>query len=215
MPGGNHCFDIRDSRRKSGVLLCVTLLFAGAGIEAAPFLEPGRVEPPPETLKTPLHFKRHNFQAFCYNAIGCHITYNGHQFLPLFGEPNPDSYVSPPPSSPNYRDKWPGRGHMSIPNFPGPVQVSWKSMDEKEHHATIDFSSIFEDGLIWHNVPKDDIADFFSVPYAGSPDTFVELNDRTVSVYMSMFIPTKSEQVPGNNHSSFRNDVLLVWPKTY
>lgn len=88
-------------------------------------------------------------------------------------------------------------------------------MDGVEHHTSIDFSSIFEDGIIWHKVPKDDMADFFSGPYAGSPDIFVEVNDRTVSVYMSMFIPTKSEQIPGNNHSSFRNDVLLVWTRTY
>lgn len=195
--------------------LAVTFSLSTGCTFAMPSENESKIQPPSPTLGAPLHFKRHNFQAFCYNAIGCHITYNGHQFLPLFGEPNPDSYVSPPPSSPNYRDKWPGRGHMSIPNFPGPVQVSWKSMDETEHHASIDFSSIFEDGLIWHKVPKSDMADFFSGPYAGSPDIFVEVNDRTVSVYMSMFIPTKSEQIPGNSHSSFRNDVLLVWTKTY
>lgn len=204
-----------NTRWQTLLTLAVTFSLSTGCTSAMPSENEPKIQPPTPTLSAPLHFKRHNFQAFCYNAIGCHITYNNHQFLPLFGEPNPDSYVSPPPPSPNYREKWPGRGHMSIPNFPGPVEVSWKSMDGVEHHTSIDFSSIFEDGIIWHKVPKDDMADFFSGPYAGSPDIFVEVNDRTVSVYMSMFIPTKSEQIPGNNHSSFRNDVLLVWTRTY
>jgi hypothetical protein len=201
--------------RSALIALGVTMSLSTGCTSAMPIETGQKIQPPAPTMSAPLHFKRHNFQAFCYNAIGCHVTYNSHQFLPLFGEANPDSYVSPPPSSPEYRDKWPGRGHLSILNFPGPAQVSWKSMDGEAHQASIDLSSIFEAGVVWHNVPKNDMADFFSGPYAGSPDIFLEVNDRTINVYMTMFIPTKTEQVPGNSHSSFRNDVLLVWTKTY
>lgn len=215
MPSGNHCFDICDSRRKSGILLCITLLFAGAGIEAAPFPEPGRVEPPPETLKTPLHFKRHNFQAFCYNAIGCHVIYDNHNFSPIDAEGNPEGHISPPPSGSDYRQEWLGRSYVDVPNFPGPVQVRWKSMDGQKHEAAIDLAAIFHDELVWHDVPAKDMAHFFEGPIAGSPDIFLEVNDRTVSVYMAMFIPTKKEQVAGNRYSAFRNDIVLAWTQTY
>lgn len=215
MQSGNRCFDNRAPRRKSGALLCVTMLFAGAAIGATPLPGPGRVEPPPETLSTPLHFKRHNFQAFCYNAIGCHVLYDGHNFSPAHAGENPGDYISPPPRDSDYRQQWLGRSYVDIPNFPGPVQVRWRSLDGRKHEAAIDLAAIFKDELVWHDVSAEDIAHFFEGPTAGSPDIFLEVNDRTVSVYMTMFIPTKKEQVAGNPYSAFRNDILLAWTQTY
>ena len=174
-----------------------------------------KIDPPVPTKDVPLRFKRHNFQAFCYNTIGCHVIYDDHNFSPIAAESEPDSYVSPPPKGPDYRQDWLGRAYVDIPNFPGPARLTWKSMDGRKHEASIDLSAIFKDELVWHDVPKDEMTHFFNGPVAGSPDIFLEINDRTVNVYMTMFIPTKKEQVPGNKYSAFRNDIILAWTHTY
>lgn len=203
-------------RRAMLILMLGAMAFLSTAQVLAKSLEGGRrIDPPAQTIEVPLRFKRHSFQAFCYNAIGCQVTYNNHRFLPLSGEADPYNYVSPPPPSTDYREEWLGRSHIGILNFPGPAQVSWKSLDGKAHQATIDLSSIFEDELVWHKVSKKDMANFFSGPYPGSPDIFLEVNDRTINIYMTMFIPTKTEQIAGNRYSSFRNDIFLTWTRSY
>jgi hypothetical protein len=103
----------------------------------------------------------------------------------------------------------------AIRNFPPPAEVKWTSKDGAAHEASVDFDKIFKDRLIWHNVPKAEMADFCSGPYAGSPDILLEVNDHTVNVYMTMLIPTKTAQIPGNKYGFHRNDVLLAWTHTY
>lgn len=157
----------------------------------------------------PLHFARHNFGAACYNTLRCSIVYNDKEFAP-FNRDKP----APAPNSPDYRDNW-DSPYLGIRNFPRPAEVHWTSLDGVKHEAKVDMAAIFKDQLIWHKVPKSDMADFYSGPVAGEPDIFMEVNDRTISVYMEMLIPTKTEQVPGNKLSDGRDDRFLVWARTY
>jgi len=41
------------------------------------------------------------------------------------------------------------------------------------------------------------------------------VNDRTINVYMKAFVPTRVPQIPGNEYSHFRNELILAWSKTY
>lgn len=203
------------NRRHAFLKLGFMISLSTGCVSAMPTENSHKIDPPAQTLSVPLHFKQHNFQAFCYNTIGCHILYNNHNFSPSAGESDPDGYVSPPPKSPDYRQDWLGTAYVDIPNFQPPVEVRWKSRDGEEHRASIDLAEIFKDELVWHRVAKEDMAHFFEGPVAGSPDIFVEVNDRTINVYMTMFIPTKKEQVEGNQYSAFRNDIILAWTRTY
>lgn len=45
---------------------------------AVPIDDPQNIEPPALTRQAPLHFKRRNFDAFCYDVTGCPVAYNGH-----------------------------------------------------------------------------------------------------------------------------------------
>lgn len=164
---------------------------------------------PALTRQVPLHFKRHNFEAFCYDATGCSIMYNGrYQVQKGEGE------ASPPKPAGDYREGW-GSAELGISNFPAPAEVRWKSKDGTAHEAKVDIAQIFKDELIWHNVPKEAMTDFYSGPVAGAPDIYLEVDDRTISVYTAMFIPTRQPQVPGNKDSDFRKDIFLVWSRTY
>ena len=88
-------------------------------------------------------------------------------------------------------------------------------MDGVQHKASIDMAAIFKDELIWHKVPKADMADFYRGPVAGAPSIFLEVDDHTINVYSRMFIPTRTEQIPGNKYSNARDDLFLVWTRTY
>ena len=67
-----------------------------------------------------------------------------------------------------------------------------------------------KDQKVLHNVPKEDV-----LGDLGNPDILLEVNDRTINVYMRAFVPTRELQIPGNKYSRFRDDLILAWSKTY
>ncbi|HWG88442.1 MAG TPA: hypothetical protein VN679_11730 [Candidatus Acidoferrales bacterium] len=168
------------------------------------------IQPPPETLAVPLRFASHNFAAHCYNTLSCKVIYDNYDFTPYDVDAPAQA-----PSSPNYRAAWMPASYIVLHDFRAPAEVEWKSLDGVSHEAKVDMAVIFKDHLIWHKVPKSDMADFFRGPVAGSPSIFLEVNNHTINVYMGMFIPTRTEQIPGNKDSDFRDDLFLVWTRTY
>ena len=93
-----------------------------------------------------------------------------------------------------------------------PARATWTSRDGTALSAEIDLASLFRDGLIRHNLRREEIAEGVSI---GSTSIIVEINDRTINVYTRTFIPTKREQTPGNRYSNFREDLIKVDSWTY
>jgi hypothetical protein len=170
-----------------------------------------RIEPPALTKEVPLRFGGHNFEAYCFNVIGCNVIYNGR-----YQRKNAPDEISAPPPSPDYVQHWMG-GEAGIRNFPPPAEVRWKSLDGVAHEAKVDISVIFKDELIWHKVPKTDMAFYKDALLSGTgdPDIFLEVNDRTINVYIGAFIPMRNEQRPGHKDSNYRQDNFLAWTHTY
>lgn len=161
----------------------------------------------------PLTFKRHDFRAYCYNTIGCEVIYAGNNFTRL----RSGDVVSPPPPSPDYREKWGFASYGGIANFPPPARVRWKSSDGVPHEAEVDIGAIFKNELVRYRVPNDEIREgaFPGPGPATDPSIFLEVNDRTINVFMKAFIPTKAEQVPGDKLSDVRTDLILAWTHSY
>lgn len=161
----------------------------------------------------PLKFKRHDFRAYCYNTIGCEVIYANNNFTRL----RSGDVVSPPPPSPDYREKWGFASYGGIPNFPRPAHVRWKSMDGVPHEADVDIGAIFKDELVRYSVTNEEIREgaFPGPGPATDPSIFLEVNDRTINVFTKAFIPTKKEQIPGNKYSDSREDLILAWTRTY
>lgn len=157
----------------------------------------------------PLKFKSHSFQVVCYDTYGCNVFYAG---LEQWGD-EPDRFR---PSSasygPNYQINWNGT-HAMIRNFPPPAEVRWRSKDGQPHEAEIDIGAIFQDELIRHHVAREDMADVPDGSYSHEPSIILEVNDRTIRVWMRAHIPTKALQKLGNRYSDYRNDLVLA--KTY
>src|SRR3546814_519443 len=99
---------------------------------------------------------------------------------------------------------------MSI--LPPPAEVRWMSLDGVAHEATVDVGAIFKDQRALYRVPDIEIPDR---SWGGEPSILLEINDRTVSLYMKAFIATKVEQIPGDKNSDFREDAVLAWKHTY
>lgn len=188
--------------------LAATLLLMTGG-QSAMSTEP--VEHKPDDSGSsmfPLRFYHHAFQVFCYNTLRCHVIYNDFNFTPY----KADSEPSPAPSSADYRDHWPFASYLGNRNFPPPAEVKWISLDGVTHEAKVDIGAIFKDERVLYKVPDAEIPDR---SWGGEPGILLEVNDRTINVYMKAFIATKKEQTPGNKNSDFRDDVILAWTHTY
>jgi hypothetical protein len=158
-------------------------------------------------VEWPLRFKSFSLSAGCYDTLECHIPFEG---LNL-GRPKPSR--SSASYGPDYLKGLAAGKYGGIRNFPPPIKVSWRSKDGSSHQAEIDLGELFKDQLIRHQVPREEVADQPDGKYDNNPSILLEVNDRTIRVYMAAFIPTKHFQTSGNKYSAFRDDPILV--KTY
>lgn len=192
---------------------CNTAMSAQSSVSASPSSKPS-VNVAPRTVNgnlLPLRFKRHKFEAKCYNTQRCFVVYDNNGFLH-----NYKNAPSPSPSGADYRQKWGLASYLGVANFPGPARVTWTSMDGSDLEADVDIGNIFRDELALHDVPDGELAEgIFKQGLITPPSIYLEINDRTLSVFFMGFIPTKSEQIPGNKHSNARSDLYLAWTKTY
>jgi hypothetical protein len=160
----------------------------------------------------PLKFKSHSFGAHCYSTYGCRVVYAG-----LEQRADDPDELRPSSSSygPDYQRNWSGT-HAMIRNFPPPAQVSWRSEDGQAHAAEIDIGELFADEVIRHNVKREEMADLPNGEYEWEPAILLEVNDRTIRVYMRAMIFLKRRvEVAGQLRGDFRNDLILVKSYNY
>lgn len=159
----------------------------------------------------PLKFVDHSFEPFCYNTLACKVIYNDYHF-DLFDAGKP----SGPPHSPDYKDDWWPASHGGIRNFPLPAEVRWVSLDGVAHETKVDIAAIFKTERVLYKVPESEIRDgMFPQGLVADPSIFLEVNNRTISIYMAAMIPTRTEQIPGNKNSCARIDLVLAWTHIY
>jgi len=192
-------------------LIAMSTLFISTGCSTAmPHSNPNRSSSGAQTTEAtlwewPLKFKAHNFTARCFDTQSCAIVYNRFPFGSDKPAPSVESYGRP-------FEKMFNSLNLAIRNFPPPAQVSWRAKDGTPLQAQVDMAEIFKDGLIRHNLKREEISEAGSIP---SPDIILEVNDRTINVYMRAFITTKELQRPSSRHSNFRNDLIKVYSRTY
>ena len=157
----------------------------------------------------PLKFKSHSFGAFCYDTLMCRIQYANVEH----GSEEPST-----PSAtygPGYLDHL-GGGHIGIRNFPPPAKVSWVSKDGQAHTAEIDIGELFADEVIRHNVKRDEMSDVPYGEFRNDPYILLEVNDRTIRVYMrAMIFLKKRVEVAGQLRGEFRNELILAKNYTF
>ncbi|HEY0505182.1 MAG TPA: hypothetical protein VGD42_17000 [Lysobacter sp.] len=190
-------------------------LLALAGCNAMPSHDPSSNELPPskpgysnQVDHWPLVFNAHWFDAFTYSTYGCTVRYGPYSIK------DPEDRLqaaSPVPGTGHGYPETMRGGWGPIPNFPPRAVVDWRSADGSPHHAEIDIGEIFKDQLIRHNVPRDEVGK----TYDPQPEIMLEVNDRTINVYMRATIYTRHEQIPGNKYSRMRDDLIKVFSRAY
>jgi len=156
----------------------------------------------------PLRFTAHYFSAFSYSTYDCNVAYNGSPYIQ-----DPDDVLQI--SSDSLGSKYPNNLSASrgpIPNFPPPAVVTWRSQDGTSHRAEIDMAEIFKDQLIRHDLAREDISRTSSI---SPPGIIVEVNDRTINVYMRAMIYLRKPRYPGRPHSTYQDDLIKVFSRTY
>jgi hypothetical protein len=156
----------------------------------------------------PLKFRAHYFGISTYSTYGCRVEYAGRVRV---DEPADRLQPSSEALGSRYPDNMTA-GAGPIGNFPSPAKVSWRSKDGTALQAEIDIGEIFKDELIRHRVAREDALDPAS---SGTPGIILEVNDRTINVYMRDMIALKKPRFPDRPHSDFRNDLIKVFSQTY
>ncbi|MBB3180276.1 hypothetical protein [Variovorax sp. Sphag1AA] len=155
----------------------------------------------------PMRFIAHWFDASCYSTYGCKVRYGNYRRI--------DDDDKLKLSSASIGDKYPGNLGASwgpIRNFPPPAIVTWRSKDGVPLRAEIDMAEIFKDQVVLHSLEREEISFEGSFPH---PEIILEVNDRTINVYMRATIWTKREQRPGRPLSNFRDDLITAFSRTY
>lgn len=154
----------------------------------------------------PMFFNHLQFGVACFDTQTCRVLYNDFEF----GNPAPTGPVST--LSPQAYDAAMTANYGPVARDTPPAEIVWRCKNGTELHAEVDIAAIFADGAIRHQVSREEIPEGISM---GTTHVLVEVNDRTVSVYTRTMIPTKREQIPGNRHSAFRDDLIKVYSRTY
>lgn len=156
----------------------------------------------------PLKFRAHKFGVSTYSTYGCRVEYGGR-----VRADDPEERLQS--SSEALGSRYPNNmtaGMGPIPNFPPAATVTWRSKDGTALQAEVDIGRIFEDELIRHHVAREDALDPAS---SGTPGIILEVNDRTINVYMRDMIALKKPRFPDRPHSDFRDDLIKVFSRTY
>ena len=84
--------------------------------------------------------------------------------------------------------------------FEGPVQASWRAHDGSALSCEVDLDQVFADRLVRHGADPQRL--YAPQPLiGGAPVLIVEINDRTLSIYMDVTVLT----LPGDPASPRRD----------
>jgi hypothetical protein len=197
------------------IVLAAPLLLQGCRTAMDPSNASAGTAPSADTAETgalyspwPLKFRKHNLGIHCFDTYGCKVVYDGRVQVmddPMVLRPSSASIGT------DYQKAWLG-GRLGFHNFPPPARVSWRSKDGEAHEAEIDLGAMFEDELVRHNVAREAIPSYATFR---NPDIHLEINDRTINVYMLASVPLREPEVPGNRFSTMRHDLILVHSQAF
>lgn len=161
----------------------------------------------------PIPFDRHSFTAHCFDTYGCRVRYAGLQVLTALTNPDDERQPASESLGERYPDAMAGSGILGIRNFPLPAEVTWRDKDGNPHEATVDIAAIFKDQVVLHKVPQGQLKPILTAPIY--PRIVLEVNDRTINVWMRAMVFTTVLQKPGNPYSDMRYDMILAYSQTY
>ena len=161
----------------------------------------------------PLRFDSFSFGARCHHTMRCRVVFaKAHQVSERY-----DVEPSGEPYAPDWKDHWKVGYHISAEDvFPDPVKIRWTAMDGMERTTEINLEKLFPERLILHNAREEEVKEGWGLErHARSVDILLEVNDRTINVYMRAWVALKQRRDPNDRMSDDLRDLVLAWSKTY
>lgn len=159
----------------------------------------------------PLRFDSFAFDARCYHTLRCVVVFaKAHQILEK-------DQIGPSgePYAPDWKDHWTaGFNILAEDVFPPPAKIRWTAMDGVERTVEVDLEKLFPECLILHNAREDEVVDGWGLEHR-HVDILLEVNDRTINVYMRAWVALKQRRDPADRMSDDLRDLMLAWSKTY
>ena len=158
------------------------------------------------TKKPDLTFKRHNFGVDCYNASDLEVVYANMKNTLCEGNIGRDRL----PHDKNRIKATSG----SFKVFSGPVEIKWFSKDGERHQIQLDLNDIFKGKKVIH---KEKIEDLSVERSHGTPGIYIEVDDRTLNVYMDVRMRFASHILVDKNGNKRRGrrNVTSAFTKTF
>ena len=148
-------------------------------------------------------FSEHNLGSDCFSARKFKVRYGR-----LRLEGYPDQLA---PAKTKRADISTGGPALGYPAFVGPLSVEWESADGSHFSETLDLNEIFKGRRVLH---EEDPAKIDTVrPLATPPNIIVEVNDKTLTLFMDVDIGLKPVE-PGGMRG-YRRNRLIAFQKTY
>lgn len=154
------------------------------------------------TKKPDLTFKRHNFGVACYNASDLRVVYAG---IPYIRDGECRDRVP-------YDEKRIKANTTGLIAFSDPIDVKWKSKNGEQHQYQLDLDEIFKGKQVLHQEKEGDL--LIEHP-SYSPGIYVEVDNRTLNVYMDVNIILSPNGVDNGRQRYSRRNVTLAFTKTF
>ncbi|HZX80071.1 MAG TPA: hypothetical protein VFE72_03840 [Lysobacter sp.] len=149
-------------------------------------------------------FEAHNLGVYCFDVWGCEVTYGNR----VVWKESPTA-LKPPLEIAMPRGRSLMRGTQGVfRGFEGPLSLQWHDLQRRPHRLQIDLSDVFPDRRLRHAVRDSDISTDATI---GPPDIIVEIEDRTVRLYMRATIPLKQSLDPANPRRNVAVDLVPVY----
>lgn len=158
----------------------------------------------------PLRFSSFTFGGEAFNVKACRVIYGDNFFREWKGP-------QPPPVPDWLRDvniSWVNARRI----FPK-LDVQWTSLDGVQHKVILDLEKMLRKREVLTKVRIDEIPDNWLIGEREEGNTYVnllvEVNDRTVRLYMQATIAIKIEYPTEEHRHDFRRDWVLAWTRDY
>jgi hypothetical protein len=161
----------------------------------------------------PLRFDRFSFDARCYHTLRCRVIFSKANLV----QEKDDIEPSGEPYSPDWKEHWTAGYIVSKEDvFPPPIEIWWTAMDGVRRNTKVDLEKIFPDRLILHNAQEHEVKDGWGLEdRSRDVDILLEVNDRTINVYMRGLVELKQPRDPAVRNSDRLRDLMLAWTQTF
>ncbi len=155
------------------------------------------------TMNKSLTFKKHSLATTCFSASNMKVTYGQlidkdcSNKLARAKTPQDDTRL------PNVI--------VALPAFLGPLHVQWQALDGTALSETLNLDEIFKGKVVLHNEDPRQLEP--TLPLIMDPTIVVEVNDRTLTIYMNTYMGLITDE-PGKLRRGSRNRVM-AYQKTF